>query len=132
MKEKLLLSGGTRKVKDPFDRNPEAVYGIAEQVAPGVRRVTCRNPSAMTFTGTRSYLVGQGEVALIDPGPSSREHLGATALAPGRWPRRPARRFMHSARMGRVSARQCGGSRPTVSRWAAERAVMAVSGPTTR
>jgi hydroxyacylglutathione hydrolase len=61
MKEKLLLSGGTRKVKDPFDRNPEAVYGIAEQVAPGVRRVTCRNPSAMTFTGTRSYLVGQGE-----------------------------------------------------------------------
>jgi glyoxylase-like metal-dependent hydrolase (beta-lactamase superfamily II) len=35
----------------------------------------------MTFTGTRSYLVGQGEVALIDPGPSSREHLGAIAAA---------------------------------------------------
>ena len=81
MKEKLLLSGGTRKVKDPFDRNPEAVYGVAEWVTPGVRRVTCRNPSAMTFTGTRSYLVGQGEVALIDPGPSSREHLGAIAAA---------------------------------------------------
>ena len=68
-------------MKDPFDRNPEAVYGVAEQVAPGVRRVTCRNPSAMTFTGTRSYMVGQGEVALIDPGPSSREHLGAIAAA---------------------------------------------------
>jgi hydroxyacylglutathione hydrolase len=81
MKEKLLVSGGTRKVKDPFDRNPEARYGVAEQVAPGVRRVTCRNPSAMTFSGTRSYLVGRGEVALIDPGPENRDHLAAIAAA---------------------------------------------------
>ena len=81
MKEKLLTPERPRKVKDPFDRNPEAVYGVAEQVAPGVRRVTCRNPSAMTFSGTRSYLVGHGEVALIDPGPSSREHLAAIAAA---------------------------------------------------
>ncbi len=68
-------------MKDPFDRNPEVSYGVAEQVAPGVRRVTCRNPSAMTFTGTRSYLVGQGDVALIDPGPDDREHLAAIAAA---------------------------------------------------
>ena len=85
MNEKLLPSGGARKVKDPFDRNPEVRYGVVEQVATGVRRVTCRNPSAMTFTGTQSYLVGQGEVALIDPGPDNREHLAAigTALEPG-------------------------------------------------
>ena len=70
-----------RKVKDPFDRNPEVAYGVAEVVAPGVRRITCRNPSAMTFTGTRSYLVGQGEVALIDPGPDDRAHLAAIAAA---------------------------------------------------
>lgn len=72
-------------MKDPFDRSPAVVYGVAETVAPGVRRVTCRNPSAMTFSGTRSYLVGHGEVALIDPGPDRREHLTAIrdALRPG-------------------------------------------------
>jgi len=74
-----------RKVKDPFDKNPDVAYGVAEEVAPGVRRITCRNPSAMTFSGTRSYLVGRGELALIDPGPERREHLAAiaAALAPG-------------------------------------------------
>jgi len=85
MKGKLLTSEGPRKVKDPFDRHPEVTYGVAEKVASGVRRVTCRNPSAMTFTGTRSYLVGQGDLALIDPGPDDRKHLAAIsgALAPG-------------------------------------------------
>jgi hydroxyacylglutathione hydrolase len=81
MKGKLLTRGGPRKLEDPFDCNPEVVYGTAEQVAPGVRRVTCRNPSAMTFLGTRSYLVGEGEVVLIDPGPDDREHLAAIAAA---------------------------------------------------
>jgi hydroxyacylglutathione hydrolase len=68
-------------LEDPFDRNSLVVYGVAEQVAPEVRRVTCRNPSAMTFLGTRSYLVGEGDVALIDPGPDDREHLAAIAAA---------------------------------------------------
>ena len=76
-----MTSEGPRKVKDPFDKNPDVAYGVAEEVAPGVRRITCRNPSAMTFTGTRSYLVGDGEVALIDPGPEDREHLAAIAAA---------------------------------------------------
>lgn len=72
-------------MKDPFNRNPDVQYGVAEDVAPGVRRVTCRNPSAMTFTGTRSYLVGRGDLALIDPGPADAAHLAAirTTLAPG-------------------------------------------------
>lgn len=70
---------------DPFDKRPDVVYGEAETVAPGVRRVTCRNPSPYTFTGTQSYLVGTGDVALIDPGPDDAAHLGAVlaALAPG-------------------------------------------------
>lgn len=72
-------------MEDPFDRSPQVVYGLAEQVAPGVhplvRRITCRNPSAMTFLGTRSYLVGEGDVALIDPGPDDRAHLAAIAAA---------------------------------------------------
>jgi len=74
-----------RKVKDPFNRDPTVTYGAAVEVAPGVRRVTCRNPSPMTFTGTQSYLVGEGELALIDPGPADRAHLAAVeaALRPG-------------------------------------------------
>jgi len=72
-------------VKDPFDRRPEVRYGVPETVAPGVRRITCHNPSPMTFTGTHSYLVGEGDLALIDPGPDDPEHLAAiaAALAPG-------------------------------------------------
>jgi len=45
-------------LEDPFARNSRVAFGVAEQVAPSVRRITCRNPSAMTFLGTRSYLVG--------------------------------------------------------------------------
>ena len=70
---------------DPFDRRAEVRHGVAEEVVPGVRRVTCANPSPMTFTGTQSYLVGRGEVALIDPGPADPAHFRAlrAALGPG-------------------------------------------------
>ena len=69
---------------DPFDRDPKVTHGRAEAVH-GVRRVTCANPSPMTFSGTRSYLVGEGEVALIDPGPDDAAHRAAllAALGPG-------------------------------------------------
>ncbi len=52
---------------------------------PGLRRITAPNPSPMTFTGTQTYLVGEGEVALIDPGPALPAHHEAilAALAPG-------------------------------------------------
>ena len=70
---------------DPFDKNPDVHWGVAEEVAPGVRRVTAQNPSAFTFTGTRSYLLGRGDVALIDPGPEDPAHVAAImgALGPG-------------------------------------------------
>lgn len=69
---------------DPFDRDPSVVHGAVEELH-GVRRVTAPNPSPMTFTGTRSYIVGTGEVALIDPGPDDPAHRAAIlgALAPG-------------------------------------------------
>lgn len=35
----------------------------------------------MTFTGSRSYIVGEGEVAVIDPGPDDPAHLDALARA---------------------------------------------------
>ena len=47
------------------------------EVEPGVRRLLADNPSHFTFTGTQTYVVGEGEVAVIDPGPDSPEHIAA-------------------------------------------------------
>lgn len=58
---------------------------MGEEIAASVRRVRAGNASPMTFTGTNSYLVGRGRVALIDPGPADPAHLDAilAALGPG-------------------------------------------------
>jgi glyoxylase-like metal-dependent hydrolase (beta-lactamase superfamily II) len=61
----------------PFNRDFALQPGVAEEVLPGVRRVLCNNPSPFTFTGTVSYIVGRGKVAIIDPGPDSDEHAAA-------------------------------------------------------
>lgn len=61
----------------PFNRNFPLKPGVAEEVMPGVRRVLCNNPSPFTFTGTVSYIVGRGKVAIIDPGPDNEAHAQA-------------------------------------------------------
>ena len=61
----------------PFDRTPPAATGQAETLAPGVRRLVAPNPGPFTFTGTCSYIVGHGRVAVIDPGPADDGHLAA-------------------------------------------------------
>lgn len=50
-----------------------------------LRHVRAANPSVMTGTGTNSWLLGQGQVAVIDPGPDDSAHLAALlgALGPG-------------------------------------------------
>ena len=58
-----------------------APYGRAEEVAPGVRRLLADNPSPFTERGTQTYLVGTGEVAVIDPGPDLAEHVDAILAA---------------------------------------------------
>ena len=65
----------------PFDLSHAPPVGVAEALAPGLRVVTAPNAGPMTFTGTRSYIVGEGEVAVIDPGPDDPRHLGALAAA---------------------------------------------------
>lgn len=45
------------------------------QIAPGLRRVRAPNPSPMTEKGTNSYLVGDADLAVIDPGPALPAHL---------------------------------------------------------
>ncbi len=54
-------------------------YAIAEQISPLIRRVLARNASPFSYTGTQSYIVGAGEVAVIDPGPlgDDPEHVDA-------------------------------------------------------
>ncbi len=58
-----------------------APYGIIEQVSPLVRRVLARNPSHFTYTGTGTYIIGRGTVAVIDPGPEIGEHVQALLAA---------------------------------------------------
>lgn len=61
----------------PFNRAAPAPAGILEPISPGLRRIIAPNPSPMTFTGTCTYIVGHGEVAVIDPGPDDEAHLNA-------------------------------------------------------
>src|SRR3984957_17194786 len=61
----------------PFNRNLALAPGTVEEVAPGVRRLLCDNPGPFTFKGTMSYIVGRGEVAIIDPGPDDARHIAA-------------------------------------------------------
>ena len=56
-------------------------YAQVEQAGPRVRRVLARNPSPFTFTGTQTHIVGQGEVAVVDPGPDLAEHVDAILRA---------------------------------------------------
>lgn len=62
-------------MSNPFNLNTDVVYGTAVRLAPQVRRLTVRNGSTMTFTGTQTYLVGTGEVVVIDPGPVNEAHV---------------------------------------------------------
>lgn len=83
-------------MNDPFNRDPSVEYGRTVRLAPQVRRLTAPNPSPMTFTGTQSYLVGEGEIAVIDPGPVSDEHLRALLDAPERGERITAILLTHT------------------------------------
>jgi glyoxylase-like metal-dependent hydrolase (beta-lactamase superfamily II) len=64
-----------------FNRDFSPEYGKAVQVGPGVRRLTAPNPGPFTFTGTNTYLIGTGEIAIVDPGPASAPHLAALLAA---------------------------------------------------
>jgi glyoxylase-like metal-dependent hydrolase (beta-lactamase superfamily II) len=65
----------------PFVRDFDFEYGRADAVSPLIRRLIANNPGPFTFTGTGTYIVGHGEVAVIDPGPDRPEHLEAILKA---------------------------------------------------
>ncbi|MEL6259181.1 MAG: MBL fold metallo-hydrolase [Pseudomonadota bacterium] len=65
----------------PFVRDIDVEYGRVDQLSPLVRRVIANNPGAFTYTGTGVYIIGRGEVAVIDPGPMMDDHFEALKRA---------------------------------------------------
>ncbi len=61
----------------PFSREFDARPGEAVTLSPLVRRIVCDNPGPFTYKGTSTYIVGRGNVAVIDPGPDDARHLAA-------------------------------------------------------
>ena len=57
----------------PYVRDLDVHYGRVEQVSPLIRRVVADNPSKFIYLGTGTYIVGHGEVAVID----ARMHVHA-------------------------------------------------------
>lgn len=67
--------------KIPFVRDMEFEYEKAQAVTPLIRRLVANNPGPFTYTGTGVYIVGRGEVAIIDPGPDDDAHVQALLKA---------------------------------------------------
>lgn len=64
------------------------IHEVASALSPYIRRIVADNPGAMTGPGTNTYLVGIDEIAVIDPGPDTDEHLDAISGCGGdriRW-----------------------------------------------
>lgn len=61
----------------PFVKDIDFTYGVPDEVLPDVRRVIANNPGPFTYTGSGTYIIGEGGVALIDPGPNQSEHIDA-------------------------------------------------------
>ena len=55
--------------------------GIPEAITDNIRRVLAPNPGPMTHWGTNTYVLGRGQVAIIDPGPESETHLAGILAA---------------------------------------------------
>ena len=68
-------------VKIPFVRDVTFEYGMPQQVSPLIRRVVANNPGPFTFRGTGVYIIGRGDVAVVDPGPDDPEHFASLQRA---------------------------------------------------
>jgi glyoxylase-like metal-dependent hydrolase (beta-lactamase superfamily II) len=65
----------------PFVRDFDFEYGRCDTLSPLIRRVVAPNPGPFTFTGTGVYIIGHGEVAVLDPGPVDPRHIEALDAA---------------------------------------------------
>ncbi len=64
-------------VQIPFRRELAFEYGHVDRVGPRIRRVIAHNPSPFTLYGTGTYILGNGRVAVVDPGPADPQHIQA-------------------------------------------------------
>jgi glyoxylase-like metal-dependent hydrolase (beta-lactamase superfamily II) len=64
-----------------FDRTATTPPGEIAELSPLIRRVIAGNGGPMTFTGTCTYIVGRGRVAIIDPGPDDPAHVARLLAA---------------------------------------------------
>jgi glyoxylase-like metal-dependent hydrolase (beta-lactamase superfamily II)/8-oxo-dGTP pyrophosphatase MutT (NUDIX family) len=53
----------------------ELTPGVPKRLDRYVTRLTAANPGAMTGPGTNTYLVGEGDLAVVDPGPALPSHI---------------------------------------------------------
>jgi len=63
----------------PLDPGAVPEPGRPVPVARGVVRVTAPNPGMMTGPGTNSYLIGERDLVVVDPGPDDAGHLDLLA-----------------------------------------------------
>jgi glyoxylase-like metal-dependent hydrolase (beta-lactamase superfamily II) len=66
-----------------FSQDLDPPHGEPVAVTSGVRRVTAPNPSPFTFHGTNTFLIGESELAVLDPGPADPRHVDALMRAIG-------------------------------------------------
>ncbi len=66
-----------------FDTSFDAQTGLPVRVGPRIVRVTAPNSGPYTYTGTNSFILGDDEVAVVDPGPDDARHFEALVSAIG-------------------------------------------------
>ena len=52
-------------------------HGKIVRLSDRLRRITAPNPGPMTGEGTNTYLIGNKEIAIVDPGPVESSHINA-------------------------------------------------------
>ena len=65
----------------PVKTEPPPTYGLLTDVGKNIRRLVVENPSRFTYHGTGIYVVGKGNVAVIDPGPVNPSGVPALLTA---------------------------------------------------
>src|SRR6476620_5999193 len=64
-----------------FHQEPPVTYGTVSTGTPRIRRIVAKNPSPFTYYGSGTYLIGEGRVAIVDPGPALVSHVDALLAA---------------------------------------------------
>ena len=62
-------------MKKYYNKEFKPNYEYAEEVSNNVKRLLAPNPSPFTFHGTGTYIIGNKEIAIIDPGPRIESHV---------------------------------------------------------